>query len=133
MRRIEGTTMGGYVCDAAGCDAVATHSPALMVPYYGFPIEVRAPIICQTDVHVCPRHWRSLNISDLMTKDMRVTIEMWANQQEGKPAFERTFLKRVRCHSQEFLEFQQVSGLVPPDDAIAKPGTNKIIMPNSND
>lgn len=121
-RILEGTTLGGYACDAVGCGRRAVHTPVVCVPYEGFPVAVRNPIIGFVDVHVCPEHWPALNIDELMTKPMRDAMEAVAVEHNGRPAFKRTYLKPIYCHSSEFLQFQQKSGLVAPDDALAKPG-----------
>lgn len=127
-RAIPDTTAGGYRCDSVGCDAVATSAPCIMTPYEGFPIEVKRPIMSQVDVHVCPRHRKDVTLDGLWSKPLRESIEECAIANNGRPAFARAYIEFVRCHSPEFLEFQQVSGLVPPDDGLVKgPG---IILPD---
>lgn len=125
-RRVDDTTLGGYRCDAAGCDANGVLSPRLMVPMEGHPVDVVAPVMVAVDVHVCARHWRDLKIDDLFTKQSRNAVEECAESKGGRPAFKRAYIEPVLLHSQEFLEFQQRAGLVSPDDALA-PG--EIILP----
>ncbi len=126
-RVIEGTTLGGFTCDANGCDRVAVYAPVVCVPYEGFPVQVRKPIIGFIDTHVCPLHWRSIRGYDVLGKKIRDAIEAVAVEHNGRPAFRRAYVKPIRCHSAEFLQFQQKSGLVAPDDALAKPG--QLAMP----
>lgn len=119
-RVIEGTTLGGYRCDEVGCDRVAVYSPCVCIPLVGKSIEVRKPVACFVDVHVCPGHWKDLRISELVTTQAKEQIKAQANDMGGAPDFDRIFLKPITCHSQAYLEFQQATGLVPPDDALAK-------------
>ncbi|MBV8473815.1 MAG: hypothetical protein JO107_16615 [Hyphomicrobiales bacterium] len=119
-RAIEGTTAGGYLCDAVGCDMIATHSPMLCVPFEGYPVEIRPPLVAFCDVHVCPVHWQGLRSSDFVSKAMTDVIEATAAESNGRPAFKRAYVKPIVCHSYEYLQFQQKAGLVAPDDAIAK-------------
>lgn len=121
-RIVEGTTLGGYTCDERVCFRRAVYTPVVCVPYEGFPVAVRSPIIGFVDVHVCPEHWPALKIDELITKKMKDAIEAIAVEHNGRPAFNRAYLKKIYCHSAEYLQFQQKSGLVAPDDALAKPG-----------
>lgn len=121
MTRVkEGTTLQGYSCDARGCDRVAVYSPMVCVPYEGFPLEVRPPIIGFVDTHVCPQHWKDLREADVLGKPVRDAIEHVASANWGRPAFKRAYIKPVLCHSYEYLQFQQKTGLVAPDDAMGK-------------
>ena len=128
-RRVEGTTLAGYKCDERTCDQNGVYAPVLCVPFKGYPVEVRHPLISFIDRHICMKHWRNVKIDDLLVPHMRKTFQQVADQSGGIPDFRRAYLKRVRCHSADFLAFQQNSGLVPPDDALAKgmieaPGTH---------
>jgi hypothetical protein len=117
-RRKDGTTLSGYICDCVGCDRNGVVAPVVCVPFEGFPIEVRVPIFGIVDTHVCMEHWKNIKLEDQMTKAMMATIEEVAISKDGRPAFKRAFLRPVILHSQEYLEFQQGAGLVPPDDAV---------------
>lgn len=119
-RAIEGTTLGGYICDARGCDRVGVYSPVVCVPYEGFPVEVRPPIIGFVDTQVCAEHWKDLREADVLGKPVRDAIEHVASQNWGRPAFKRAYIKPIVCHSHEYLQFQQTTGLVAPDDALVK-------------
>lgn len=119
-RIVEGTTLGGFRCDAVGCAAKATHSPMICVPYEGFPVSIRNPIIGMVDTHVCARHRKSILISDIVSKPMMDVIEETASQANGRPEFSRSYIKFVRVHSWEYTQFQQRTGLVAPDDALAE-------------
>jgi len=126
-RVVEGTTMGGFRCDASACSAKATHSPVLCVPYEGYPPEIRRPLIAFVDRHVCPDHFRAFTIDDLLEKRIRDQMESIAEQHHGRPAFERAFIQFCRCISDEYQRFQEGAGLVPPGDAYAD---GRKIMPN---
>ncbi len=126
-RVIEGTTLGGFACDARGCARIAVFTPKIHVPYEGFPLEVRNPIVGWVDTHVCPEHVFSIRGYDVLGKKVRDSIEAIAVEHNGRPDFKRAFVRMIRCHSEEFLQFQQKSGLVAPDDALAKPG--ELAMP----
>lgn len=122
MARVQdGTTAGGFSCDASGCDLVGVYAPCIMTPFEGFPTQVRAPIMSQVDIHVCPKHTKAVRLDDLLaTKGLRESVEEATAAKGGRPAFARSYIEFVRCHSPEFLEFQQRAGLVPPDDAVVR-------------
>ena len=126
-RRIEGTTMGGFKCDSVGCDQNGTHAPMVCVPYEGYPVEIRNPLIAFLDTHCCRTHFNQLKGYDVLFKAVRDQIEMVARENGGRPAFKRAYVKPVRTQSPEYLNFQRASGLIPPDDAKA---SGSIIIPN---
>lgn len=119
MRNIEGTTAGGFTCDASGCDLVAVYAPCIVVPFEGHPVQVRRPMFGFVDTHVCIRHWKDIRIDDQMTKKMRDTFEETAAAAGMRPAFKRAYVVPVRVHSPEFLDFQKAMKLIPPEDALA--------------
>ena len=117
-RRVPGTTLGGYRCDRDGCDAAAGWSPVLVVPYEGFTIKERKPLIGMVDTHVCLDHWKDVRVEDVISKPMKDVIEETAALHHGRPDFKRAYIDFVKVHSYEYLQFQQGSGLVAPDDAL---------------
>lgn len=119
-RNTPNTTLGGFTCDHEACQKVAVYAPVLRVPYKGYPKEARNPMYCLCDVHVCPEHGQKLRVKELLTKEKQDAFEETAKQQDGSPAFGRTYLQFIRVNSPEFLAFQQNTGLVPPDDALVK-------------
>lgn len=128
MSRVkEGTTLLGFKCDAAGCDAKATHTPVLFVPHEHFPTSVRAPLFSFIDTHVCMAHRRSIRGEDIMSKKMKDQFEAIAEMSNSKPAWKRAYVEFAPVHSSSYQKFQIAAGLVPPDDAQVK---GEIIMPD---
>ena len=116
-RRIEGTVAGGFVCDAEGCGLNAIWAPIVGTPYLNEPR--RAPILNFTDVHVCHHHWSSIK-RDLATDHMREATRAVADQNGGKPDFDRMFLSRIGVHHPDFHRFQCMAGLIPSDDMMVE-------------
>lgn len=124
MRRIEGTTLGGFRCDAVDCDENGIAGVCLMVPARDLPIHLHNPLQVFFDVHVCRRHWEDVKregLSKYLTKAVRSRCGDFFGQARGKPLqpdFDRTWLQAVATNSQRYLDFQQASGLVPARDAM---------------
>ena len=127
-RVIEGTTALGFRCDATACNAKATHSPVICVPYEGYPPEIRRPIVAFVDKHVCPDHFGYIRPDDMLDKRIRDQMEAIARQNHGRPDFKRAFLNWCRCISSEYQQFQESAGLVAPGDARAD---GRLILPNA--
>jgi hypothetical protein len=124
----EGTTMGGFICDASACGARATHSPVLCVPYKGYPVQIKPPMIAFVDRHACPDHFGAFRVSDLLVVAIRRQFSQIAEQNDGKPDFDRAYIKQIRCISDEYQKFQEAAGLVKPGDARAD---GSVIIPNA--
>ena len=120
MRRIEGTTLGGFVCDSPGCDKNGAYAPMLIVPWKGLPEEVKAPIETFVDMHFCAGHFGNCPEEKLFSKTLRKGISEFAEERGGHTDFKRSRVAMYPTTSQRFLEFQQHVGLVPPDDAVIK-------------
>jgi hypothetical protein len=119
-RRAEGTTLSGYKCDHVGCDENGAYAPCALVPFEGWSEKVRKPIICMFDAQVCRWHVKDVRLDDMLTKAAKTQIREIADAAGGKPAWERARVVFTPCNSGEYLEFQQKTGLVPPDDAMVK-------------
>jgi hypothetical protein len=119
-RRVEGTTLAGYKCDAVGCDANGVWAPVVCVPYHDLPVDLYRPVVLFRDIHVCNVHWFDIRIDDQLTPAVRRAVREAALAHGIRPDFERTYLKRVACHSEEFLTFQQMMKLVPENDALVE-------------
>lgn len=129
MSRVKpNTTAMGHKCDANACDARATHSPVLCVPYKGYPVQIRSPMIAFVDRHTCPDHFRAFLISDLLTDNIKKEFRRIADENDGMPDFGRAYIKQIRCISDEYQQFQEKTGLVAPGDAKAD---GRIIIPNA--
>ena len=120
MRRIEGTTLGGYVCDDPGCDENGAFTPMLVIPWEGLPEEVKEPMTSFVDIHSCKTHFGRFPMEKLFDKTLRKGIEEFAEERRGHADFKRARIVMYPTTSQRFLEFQQHVGLVPPDDALIK-------------
>lgn len=123
-RRTEGTTLGGYRCDRDGCDANGAWTPVLCVPYEGYPVEIRKPLIGMVDTHVCIAHHKDVRMGDVISKQMKDVIEDTAALDGGRPDFKRAWLAFVPTNCGEYLDFQHGAGLVPRDDAMVKGSMN---------
>ena len=116
-RRLEGTVALGFVCDAKGCGLNAIWAPILCTPYLKEPR--RAPIVTFTDVHVCHHHWGSIH-RDLATDHMCQAIRAIADQNGGKPDFDRMFLSRIQLYHPDYHRFQEMAGLIENGDRVIK-------------
>ena len=129
-RVVEGTSMGGFRCDAVGCGAKAVASPVICVPHENYPVEIRNPIIAFTDIHVCLYHQGAVTVEDQAHKPMRDQIEAIAAQSMSRPDFKRAYVKFIRVHSDDYQRFLETAGLVQPGDATIKTTMSDIIIPN---
>lgn len=130
MRRIEGTTLGGYRCDHVACDANGIAAVSVIVPAQGLALDRHNPLQIIFDVHVCRQHagvvkrdgvGRYLSPAVIeRCKDHFGLAEVDGKRLHLKPDFDRAFLQSLATNSPRFLEFQQTMGLVPPDDAMVK-------------
>ena len=119
-RRIEGTTLGGFKCDAVGCVDNAVYSPIIVVPYKN-PAFDDEPIFNFTDTHVCLNHWSHVRAEAALTGGMREACRaVAANRLKIEPDFDRAYLSRIMVHDGDYHKFQQASGLIG-DDAMVKP------------
>ena len=73
-RRVEGTTLAGYKCDAVGCDANGVWAPVVCVPYHDLPVDLYRPVVLFRDIHVCNVHWFDIRIDDQLTPAVRRAV-----------------------------------------------------------
>ena len=123
-RRLDGTTLGGFVCDRVGCEANGAWAPVLCVPYEGYPTEVMKPLVGMVDTHLCLDHWKDVRMEDVISKPMKDVIEETAALYHVRPDFSRAYLDFIPTASDGYLTFQQRSGLIPHDDAVIKKAMN---------
>jgi hypothetical protein len=119
-RRVEGTTLFGFRCDSHGCDENGAYAPCALVPFVGWHEKIRKPIVSMHDCHLCRRHTQDVRIDDLLTRAVKTQIRETADASGGRPDWDRARVVFTPCNSGEYLEFQQKTGLVPPDDATVK-------------
>ncbi len=119
-RRIEGTTLGGFSCDFAGCDQNGAYTPMLVVPWEGEDALTKEPITMFVDTHSCWGHFHTFQMDRLFSARLRKEIDGFAEARHGHADWKRARIQPYRTTSQRYLEFQQHTGIVPPDDALAK-------------
>ena len=117
-RRVEGTVTAGFVCDSVGCGENAVYAVVFAIPYLNEPR--RPPIVQFTDVHVCPHHWKSVHRNVQITEPMREAARTVADQNGGRPDFDRAYIVRIAVHDPEYHSFQEAAGLIAKGDAMAK-------------
>lgn len=117
MLRIEGTTAGGFLCDAVGCGLNAVWSPIFCTPYLGEP--QRAPILNFTAITVCHHHWKNIG-RELSTDHMKEATRAIAERNGGVPDFDKIFLSRIGVFSGDYNKFLEMAGLIAPGDMMVK-------------
>ncbi len=128
-RVIEGTSMGGFSCDHPGCEEKAVAAPVICVPWRGFPTKIRRPITVIRDLHVCLHHQAAVRLDDELSKGIKNLVNGLAEQNNGRPDFDRATIRFIRVHSSEFQDFLEKNGLVKPGDATPAGEGNKVFMP----
>jgi hypothetical protein len=128
-RVIEGTSMGGFVCDHPGCTVKAFAAPVICVPWKGFPTSIRRPVTVIRDLHVCLRHQDAVRLEDELSKGIRDLVSSITEGHNGRPDFARAYFRFIRVHSAEFQEFLEKNGLVKPGDATPAGEGTDLIMP----
>ncbi len=121
--------MGGFKCDAPGCEAKAVAAPVICVPWKGFPTKIRRPITVIRDLHVCLHHQASVRLDDELSKGIKTLVNGLAEQNNGRPDFARATIRFIRVHSSEFQDFLEKNGLVKPGDATPAGEGTGFIMP----